>query len=140
LYGYCRSLLSEPADAAGAVRDTFVVAQVKLPLLRDPSRLRPWLYAVARNECHRRLRARARSAELDEAGEVTDDDAPEVGAAAEGEGEAEAAEVVIRFENAIGGGVVRIFVDGVGADAFARGGKAEIDDADAGDAQFSQAR
>ena len=41
LYGYCRSLLSEPADAAGAVRDTFVVAEVKLPLLRDPSRLRP---------------------------------------------------------------------------------------------------
>jgi RNA polymerase sigma factor (sigma-70 family) len=55
LYGYCRSLLSEPADAAGAVRDTFVVAEVKLPLLRDPSRLRPWLYAVARNECRRRL-------------------------------------------------------------------------------------
>jgi len=26
LYGYCRSLLSEPASAAGAVRDTFVVA------------------------------------------------------------------------------------------------------------------
>lgn len=56
LYGYCRSLLSEPADAAGAVRDTFVVAEVKLPLLREPSRLRPWLYAVARNECRRRLR------------------------------------------------------------------------------------
>jgi RNA polymerase sigma factor (sigma-70 family) len=55
LYGYCRSLLSDPADAAGAVRDTFVVAEVKLPLLRDPGRLRPWLYAVARNECRRRL-------------------------------------------------------------------------------------
>ncbi len=55
LYGYCRSLLREPADAAGAVRDTFVVAEVKLPLLRDPSRLRPWLYAVARNECRRWL-------------------------------------------------------------------------------------
>ena len=55
LYGYCRSLLSDPADAAGAVRDTFVVAEVKLPLLRDPGQLRPWLYAVARNECRRRL-------------------------------------------------------------------------------------
>ena len=55
LYGYCWSLLSEPADAAGAVRDTFVVAEAKLSLLRDPSRLRPWLYAVARNECRRRL-------------------------------------------------------------------------------------
>jgi RNA polymerase sigma factor (sigma-70 family) len=55
LYGYCRSLLGDPADAAGAVRDTFVVAEAKLRLLRDPSRLRPWLYAVARNECRRRL-------------------------------------------------------------------------------------
>jgi RNA polymerase sigma factor (sigma-70 family) len=55
LYGYCRSLLDDPADAAGAVRDTFVVAEAKLRLLRDPSRLRPWLYAVARNECRRRL-------------------------------------------------------------------------------------
>ena len=68
LYGYCRSQLSEPADAAGAVRDTFVVAEVKLPLLRDPSRLRPWLYAVARNECRRRLHGDGASITL------TDDD------------------------------------------------------------------
>jgi RNA polymerase sigma factor (sigma-70 family) len=54
LYGYCRSLLSDPAEAADAVQDTFVVAVAKLSGLRDPSRLRPWLYAVARNECHRR--------------------------------------------------------------------------------------
>jgi RNA polymerase sigma factor (sigma-70 family) len=54
LYGYCRSLLSDPAEAADAVQDTFVVAVARLPGLRDPSRLRPWLYAVARNECHRR--------------------------------------------------------------------------------------
>ena len=32
-----------------------MVAEAKLRLLRDPSRLRPWLYAVARNECRRRL-------------------------------------------------------------------------------------
>jgi RNA polymerase sigma factor (sigma-70 family) len=83
LHAYCRSLLAEPADAADAVQDTFVVAASKVDGLREPDRLRPWLYAVARNECHRRLRARARSADLDEAGEVTDDDAPEVGAAAE---------------------------------------------------------
>ena len=50
LYTYCRSLLREPADAADAVQDTFVIAASKLAGLRDPSRLRPWLYAVARNE------------------------------------------------------------------------------------------
>ena len=74
LHAYCRSLLAEPADAADAVQDTFVIASAKLGGLRDPDRLRPWLYAVARNECRRRLRARTSSAPLDEAGEVTDDE------------------------------------------------------------------
>jgi RNA polymerase sigma factor (sigma-70 family) len=73
LHAYCRTLLGEPADAADAVQDTFVIAAVKLSGLRDADRLRPWLYAVARNECHRRLRARARQADLDEAGEAADD-------------------------------------------------------------------
>src|ERR1700690_783190 len=73
LHSYCRTLLAEPADAADAVQDTFIVAAAKLDGLRDPDRLRPWLYAVARNECHRRLRARARQADLDEAGEAADD-------------------------------------------------------------------
>jgi RNA polymerase sigma factor (sigma-70 family) len=73
LFGYCRSLLGEPADAADAVQDTFVIAAAKIGGLRNPARLRSWLYAVARNECHGRLRARARLADLDEAGEMTDD-------------------------------------------------------------------
>jgi len=83
LHTYCRTLLAEPADAADAVQDTFIVAAAKLHGLRDPDRLRPWLYAVARNECHRRLRARARTVDLDEAGEMTDDAAADVGLAAE---------------------------------------------------------
>ena len=57
LYGYCGWILSEPDRAADAVQDTFVIAAANLGGLRDPRRLRPWLYAVARNECHRRLRA-----------------------------------------------------------------------------------
>jgi Sigma-70 region 2 len=57
LYSYCRTLLREPADAADAVQDTFLVATVRLGGLRDPDKLRSWLYAVARNECYRRLRA-----------------------------------------------------------------------------------
>lgn len=55
LYAYCRSMLSRPADAADAVQDTFVVAAAKLGGLRDPGRLRPWLFAVARNECWHQL-------------------------------------------------------------------------------------
>jgi RNA polymerase sigma factor (sigma-70 family) len=73
LHAYCRSLLSEPADAADAVQDTFIIASSKVAGLREPERLRSWLFAVARNECHRRLRARASSAPLDEAQEMMDD-------------------------------------------------------------------
>jgi RNA polymerase sigma factor (sigma-70 family) len=72
LFGFCRSLLREPADAADAVQDTFVIAASKAAELRDPDRLRPWLYAVARNECHRRLRAGNVPAALDERAELAD--------------------------------------------------------------------
>jgi RNA polymerase sigma factor (sigma-70 family) len=56
LYGYCRWMLGAADDAADAAEDTFVVAAARLGGLRDPRKLRPWLYAVARNECQRRLR------------------------------------------------------------------------------------
>ncbi|HEY2278247.1 MAG TPA: sigma-70 family RNA polymerase sigma factor [Streptosporangiaceae bacterium] len=62
IFSFCRSQLGEPADAAGAVQDTFVIAASAVSELYDPNRLRPWLYAVARNECHRRLQNGARPA------------------------------------------------------------------------------
>src|SRR5690349_22466914 len=82
LYSYCRALLPEPADAADAVQDTFLVATAKLRDLRDPARLRPWLYAVARNECFRRLRARKALSALDEAADIPAASA-DIGATAE---------------------------------------------------------
>jgi RNA polymerase sigma factor (sigma-70 family) len=75
LYAYCRFQLSDPEDAANAVRDTFVIAACKISVLHDPSRLRPWLHAVARNECRRRLRAGDSMALSAEAREVSDDTA-----------------------------------------------------------------
>jgi RNA polymerase sigma factor (sigma-70 family) len=57
LYSYGKTFLREPADAADVVHDTFVIAAGNLDRLRDPERLRPWLYAVARNLCLRKLRA-----------------------------------------------------------------------------------
>jgi RNA polymerase sigma factor (sigma-70 family) len=71
VYGYCYWILNEPADAADAVQDAFVIAAGKLSGLRDPRKLRPWLYAVARNECHRRLPPA--EVGLDEAADVADD-------------------------------------------------------------------
>jgi RNA polymerase sigma factor (sigma-70 family) len=73
LYNFCATILREPADAADAVHDTFVVAASRLSGLRDPERFGPWLYAVARNECHRRLRGGSRQVPFEEAADVTDE-------------------------------------------------------------------
>ncbi|MGD0241791.1 MAG: sigma-70 family RNA polymerase sigma factor [Streptosporangiaceae bacterium] len=73
LYRFCRAMLREPADAADVVQDTFVIAVPRMSGLRDPQRLRPWLYTVARNECLRRLRIAQLQAPLEEAPDVTDE-------------------------------------------------------------------
>src|SRR5216683_2225351 len=73
LYNFCKTMLREPADAADVVQDTFVIATPRLSGLRDPERLRSWLYAVARNECRRRLRSSSQQAPFEEAPDVTDE-------------------------------------------------------------------
>ena len=57
LYKYCRSLLGDPADAAEAVRDTFVTAATWTGGLGDLDRSPARLYAVARAESLLALRA-----------------------------------------------------------------------------------
>jgi RNA polymerase sigma factor (sigma-70 family) len=96
LYGYCQSLLREPDDAADAVQDTFVIAASRLKGLRDPERLRAWLFAVARNECLRRLASRHASSPLHDVPEPVDDSV-DIG------GEAERAETVALVRAAVGG-------------------------------------
>ena len=69
LYGYCQSLLRDPNDAADAVQDTFVIAASKLGGLRDPERLRAWLFAILRNlhiDAYRQARRRGTEVEIDE--------------------------------------------------------------------------
>ncbi len=73
LYHFCRAMLREPADAADVVQDTFVIAAPRMSALRDPRRLRSWLYTVARNECLRRQRGLSLQARLEDAPEVTDE-------------------------------------------------------------------
>ena len=96
LFGYCQSLLREPDDAADAVQDTFVIAASKLARLRDPERLRAWLFAVARNECLHRLKSRPAAAALHDIPEQPDDSV-DVG------GEAERAESRALIRAAVGG-------------------------------------
>lgn len=57
LYDYCRFLLRDvagaesPEAAADATQDLLVAAWTHLGRLRDPERLRAWLYALARAQC-----------------------------------------------------------------------------------------
>ncbi|HEX4289108.1 MAG TPA: sigma-70 family RNA polymerase sigma factor [Trebonia sp.] len=96
LFGYCQSLLREPDDAADAVQDTFVIAASKVGRLRDPERLRAWLFTVARNECLHRLKARRAAAVLEDLPDQADESV-DVG------GEAERAESRELIRAAVGG-------------------------------------
>jgi len=60
LHDFCWSLRRDRDEAADATQDAFLVAAERLGQLRDPERLRPWLYAVARSQALRRVRARQR--------------------------------------------------------------------------------
>jgi len=55
LFDYCEGILRDPVAAAGAVQDTLIVADAEIGKLRDPDRLRVWLYAIARRQCLREL-------------------------------------------------------------------------------------
>lgn len=60
LYDFAYSMLRQREDAADAVADSFVLVAERINQLREPERLRPWLYAIVRSECLRMLRARKR--------------------------------------------------------------------------------
>ena len=60
LFDFCNSMLRDRDEAADAVQQCFLVAAEKMGSLRDPSKMRPWLYAVARHDCLRRIRRRSR--------------------------------------------------------------------------------
>jgi RNA polymerase sigma factor (sigma-70 family) len=64
LHDYARRRAPTEADAADVVHDAFLVAVQRIGQLRDPQRLRPWLYAITRTELHRRYRQAARHVEL----------------------------------------------------------------------------
>src|SRR5690349_17159268 len=67
IHDFCFSMLRDREEAADLMQDTFLTAAERLGQLRDPSRLRPWLYAIARSHALHRLRSRAR---VDPTGDV----------------------------------------------------------------------
>jgi RNA polymerase sigma factor (sigma-70 family) len=66
LYDFCHSMLRDGHEAADATQDAFVVASRNLGQLRDPAKVGPWLYAIARHQCSRRFRTRKRVVTMDE--------------------------------------------------------------------------
>ena len=74
LYDFCAGMLRDGDAAADCVQDVFVDAATQLTMLRDPSRLRPWLYAIARHQALARIRARRRELPSDELPEIDSGD------------------------------------------------------------------
>jgi RNA polymerase sigma factor (sigma-70 family) len=60
LHQFCVAMVRDRDTAADCVQDVFCTAAARLPMLRESQKLRPWLYAVARNHARQRLRERDR--------------------------------------------------------------------------------
>jgi RNA polymerase sigma factor (sigma-70 family) len=58
LWRYLRSLLPDEHVAADALQDTWLRVLRSMPRLREPARLRPWLFGIARRTAMDRLRER----------------------------------------------------------------------------------
>ncbi|MDR3663072.1 MAG: RNA polymerase sigma factor [Mycobacterium sp.] len=99
LYDFCVRITGD-SDAADCVQETFFKAAVDLPGLRDPDKLRPWLYSIARHQALRTLRARKRETATDTLPDEESADAgPDVLAARN-----ELAELIRQAEGGLSGG------------------------------------
>jgi RNA polymerase sigma factor (sigma-70 family) len=61
IYGLCRLLLRDGAEAEDAARETCLSAQRSLLAGNEPRDAAAWLAAIARNECRARIRERMRA-------------------------------------------------------------------------------
>lgn len=73
LYDTAAAMLSDRHDAADMVQDVFCIAAERLGQLREPDRLKPWLYSVLRHEVYRRTKKRKRAVPVDFQDEGTPD-------------------------------------------------------------------
>ena len=76
LYGYCHWMLHGSAETAETLQDTFVIAAATISDLPEHSKLRSWLFGLARSECRRRIRIK--SAARDEKADAANRRAAEV--------------------------------------------------------------
>jgi RNA polymerase sigma factor (sigma-70 family) len=66
LHDFCCGMLRDREGAADCVQDVFCIAATRMTQLREPDKLRPWLYSIARTEALRRIRNRERETVSDE--------------------------------------------------------------------------
>ena len=66
IHDLCLHMLRSADEAADATAEVFLTAAEHLDQIRDRSKLRSWLYAVARNEVYRRTRRRGREQVMSE--------------------------------------------------------------------------
>lgn len=60
IHDMCVHMLSDRDEAADVTGEVFLVAMQRLSQLREPERLKAWLFAIARHEVYRRTRRRSR--------------------------------------------------------------------------------
>ncbi len=65
LYDTAAAMLRDRHEAADCAQDVFLVAAERLGQLREAERLKPWLYAILRNEVYRRTKRRGRTLPTD---------------------------------------------------------------------------
>jgi RNA polymerase sigma factor (sigma-70 family) len=82
LHDFLWWVLQDREEAADVLHDTFLVAGSRLHQLRDPAKLRPWLFAIARHQALRTRRRRSREEPLGDTEVTSTADEPGEAAAA----------------------------------------------------------
>jgi len=75
LHDFCAGMLADRDAAADCVQDAFCTAATCLSDLREPDKLRAWLYGIARHQALRRIRDRRREQLSDELPDIVSGDA-----------------------------------------------------------------
>lgn len=71
LHDFCWSVLRDHHEAGDALHDAFITAAERIGQLRDPYRLRPWLYSICRTTCLATSRKRSRAVPTEDIGQMT---------------------------------------------------------------------
>ena len=75
VYTMSAHMLADRSAAEDVCGDVFLIAVERLSQLRDPSRLKPWLFSIARRQVYLKTRRGSRSVLVEEVSEMSDSEA-----------------------------------------------------------------